>query len=76
MMNNPKVILADEPTGNLDSSNGEKVMNIFEKINKEYKTTIMMVTHEVDYAKRAKRRIHLVDGNIVLDERNENGIRL
>ena len=72
----PEILFADEPTGNLDSSNGEKVMNIFEKINKEYKTTIMMVTHEVDYAKRAKRRIHLVDGNIVLDERNENGIRL
>lgn len=72
----PEILFADEPTGNLDSLNGEKVMNIFEKINREFKTTILMVTHEVDYAKRAKRRIHLVDGNIVLDERNEQGIVL
>jgi putative ABC transport system ATP-binding protein/lipoprotein-releasing system ATP-binding protein len=61
---NPEIIFADEPTGNLDSVNGEKVMDIFEEINRENGTTVMLITHEEDYAKRASRIIHLVDGEI------------
>lgn len=63
----PDILFADEPTGNLDSENGEKVMNIFHKINKDLGTTIIMVTHEPDYAAMASRQIHLVDGRIDYD---------
>ncbi len=66
----PKYLFADEPTGNLDSISGEKVISLFERINKERKTTILMVTHEPDYAARAKRRIGLKDGQIEFDRKN------
>lgn len=65
----PDILFADEPTGNLDLENGEKVMNIFKKINKELGTTIIMVTHEPDYAAMASRQIHLVDGRIDIDSK-------
>lgn len=60
----PRFLFADEPTGNLDSQNGERVMQIFHRINSSLGTTILMVTHESDYAARASRQIHLVDGEI------------
>jgi putative ABC transport system ATP-binding protein/lipoprotein-releasing system ATP-binding protein len=61
----PNYLFADEPTGNLDSTNGIIVMDIFAKINKNLNTTIIYVTHDEDYAKLASRRIHLVDGVVV-----------
>ncbi|MCZ8342155.1 MAG: ABC transporter ATP-binding protein [Leptospira sp.] len=64
LIQKPKYLFADEPTGNLDSINGDKVMQIFQKINMEEKTTVVFVTHDPDYAAAAKRRIHLVDGKI------------
>ncbi len=63
----PEFLFADEPTGNLDTENGEKVMNILRRVNKAYGTTILMVTHEQDFAKMASRHIHLVDGQIEYD---------
>jgi len=60
----PKYIFADEPTGNLDSVSGQKVMDILSKINKENKTTIVLVTHDQDYAAIAKKEIFLVDGRV------------
>jgi putative ABC transport system ATP-binding protein/lipoprotein-releasing system ATP-binding protein len=60
----PTYLFTDEPTGNLDSANGEIVMNIFKKLNAEKKTTIIMVTHDPDFANIASRQIHLVDGRI------------
>ncbi len=60
----PKLILADEPTGNLDSKNGEEVMQILEELNKAG-TTIVMVTHSPSHAERAHRTIYFHDGNIV-----------
>lgn len=63
---NPKLILADEPTGNLDSKNGEEVMNLLTGLNKEG-TTIVMVTHNNHDAEIAHRTIHLFDGQIVKD---------
>jgi putative ABC transport system ATP-binding protein len=63
---NPKVILADEPTGNLDSSHGEEVMKILVDLN-EKGTTIVMVTHSPAYADFANRVIHLFDGHIVTE---------
>jgi len=67
---NPEIIFADEPTGNLDSENGEKVMDIFKEINKNLGTTIVMVTHEPDFALMAKRQIHLTDGIITKDSKD------
>lgn len=67
----PRVLFADEPTGNLDSVNSETVLKIFEEANREYGTTIIMVTHDDGYAARAGRRIHLVDGLIDQDTRKK-----
>lgn len=61
----PEFIFADEPTGNLDSANGELVMRIFHDINVKNKTTIVMVTHDQEFAKNASRQIHLADGKVV-----------
>jgi len=63
---NPKLILADEPTGNLDSKNGEEVMKLLEELNNEG-TTIVMVTHSLTHAERAHRTINLFDGNVVVE---------
>ena len=63
LVNNPEIILADEPTGNLDSKSGREIMDIFRELNKEGKT-IIMITHEVDIAKNAKRIIRLKDGEV------------
>jgi ABC-type lipoprotein export system ATPase subunit len=60
----PRILYADEPTGNLDTYNGDLVMNLLRKINQEEKTTIILITHDPDFAKQAGRQIHLVDGNI------------
>ena len=67
---NPKLILADEPTGNLDSRNGKEVMDLLCELNKEG-TTIVMVTHSQKDASVAQRIINLFDGEIVADVRNE-----
>ena len=61
----PNIILADEPTGNLDSKNSLEVMNILKRANEIYKQTIIMVTHDEELAKFAKRIITMKDGNIV-----------
>lgn len=63
LVNNPQIILADEPTGNLDSKSGGEIMSVFDKLSKEGKT-IMMITHELPIAKHAKRIIRLNDGEI------------
>ena len=60
----PKIIFADEPTGALDSVSGENVMNILSEVNQKNKTTIIMVTHDPDFAKLAHRQIRLADGKI------------
>lgn len=65
LANDPKVILADEPTGNLDSKTGAKVMDFLEKLHKEKGTTIVMVTHDESVAKHADRTEYLKDGQII-----------
>src|SRR3990167_10438020 len=64
LVNDPDIILADEPTGNLDSKSGEEIMKIFEKLNKEGKT-IIIITHEENIAKHARRKINIKDGEII-----------
>jgi putative ABC transport system ATP-binding protein/lipoprotein-releasing system ATP-binding protein len=61
----PKILFADEPTGNLDSSNGQLVMNLFKRINKERGTTIIYVTHDQQFAQMSSRQVNMVDGMIV-----------
>lgn len=63
LVTNPEIILADEPTGNLDSKSGEEVMKIFDNLHKAGKT-IIMITHEMDIAKHAKRVVKIKDGEI------------
>jgi len=67
LVNEPSLILADEPTGNLDSVAGEEVMRIFQDLNEERGITIMLVTHEEDIAEHTRRIIRLQDGQIVSD---------
>ncbi len=73
LINDPSIILADEPTGNLDSVTGEEIMAIFQKLNREGKT-IILVTHEMDIALHADRIIYVRDGIIFKDESVENPI--
>jgi lipoprotein-releasing system ATP-binding protein len=65
--NDPRLILADEPTGNLDSRNGMIVMETFERLVREHGITIIMVTHERSFAARASRQLELRDGRIIAD---------
>ena len=69
LINNPSLILADEPTGNLDSRTGEEIMEIFNDLNKAG-NTIVTVTHEESIARHSKRTIRLFDGEIVADEKH------
>lgn len=69
LVNNPSIILADEPTGNLDTKTGQVVLDTFEKLNKEEGHTIVLITHELDVAQHAHRIIMLRDGEIVEDKK-------
>ncbi len=64
LCNDPLVLLADEPTGNLDSKNSENIFSLFEKLNKENKQTIVVVTHDEHFASETHRIIHITDGKI------------
>lgn len=65
MITNPAIILADEPTGNLDSKSSDEIVTLLKKSNKDYKQTIIMITHNMEIAKIADRVIKLEDGKIV-----------
>jgi lipoprotein-releasing system ATP-binding protein len=67
LVNDPLVILADEPTGNLDTGSAQQLMGLFEKLNRERGTTLVVVTHNLDFARRAARRLLLSEGRLVND---------
>jgi putative ABC transport system ATP-binding protein len=69
LVNNPSIILADEPTGALDTRTSVEVMDIFQRLNQDRKLTVIVVTHEPDVARYAERIIHVRDGRISSDER-------
>jgi len=71
LVNEPAVLLADEPTGNLDTRSGEEIMSIFQELNRDG-ATIMLVTHERDIALHTSRIIHFRDGKLMADEKVEN----
>lgn len=65
LINSPRLILADEPTGNLDSKTGDKILDLLKELNEKDNITVVIVTHEAQVAKRARRHIHVLDGEIV-----------
>jgi lipoprotein-releasing system ATP-binding protein len=67
LMNHPKIVLADEPTGNLDSDTTDQIYDILRKINKKYGTTFIVITHNDDIAQKADRIIELKDGKVLKD---------
>jgi putative ABC transport system ATP-binding protein len=73
LLNNPSLILADEPTGNLDTKTSGEIMDIFTRLNQEKKITLVMVTHEPDIACYAQKRIYMRDGKIIREERGREG---
>lgn len=75
LVNNPSIILADEPTGNLDTKTGEIVLDAFQRLNSEQGHTIVLITHERYVAEHASRIIHIRDGQIIEDEENLNPVR-
>jgi lipoprotein-releasing system ATP-binding protein len=74
LMNRPPIILADEPTGNLDTENTEAVYDLFRTINREWNTTFLIVTHDQDIASMTDRIIELKDGKLVQDVRDPHAV--
>ena len=70
LINNPAIILADEPTGNLDSKAGDEIVSLLKMSNKKYNQTIIVITHDLEIAKQADRVITIEDGKVIKDEQN------
>lgn len=75
IVNNPKVIFADEPTGNLDSATGDKIEKLLFDLNKEKGITLIIVTHDEELAAKCKRQIRIADGEIVEDAKTKKGAK-
>jgi putative ABC transport system ATP-binding protein len=73
-MTRPPVLMADEPTGNLDSANGEQVLNLLLQLNREEETTLILVTHDMNLAAYADRIITLRDGRVLTDVMPERAV--
>ncbi len=74
LVNRPPLVLADEPTGNLDSATSSEIMGLFQKLNREQHISVILVTHESDIAEYARRQIVFRDGLVVSDQRNQQVI--
>ena len=70
MINNPAIMLADEPTGNLDSKASEEIVSLLKLSNKKYNQTVIIITHDMEIAKQTERVITIEDGKIIKDEKN------
>ena len=71
IVTHPKLLLADEPTGSLDSHRSVEIMKLLQKLNDEEGITVVLVTHEPDMAKYAKRIVHFMDGTVASDQENK-----
>ena len=69
IINNPDIVFADEPTGNLDHASGVAVMELFKRLNTEYRKTIVLVTHSEEVLRYCDRHVRLLDGRIIGDEK-------
>lgn len=69
LINDPKIIFADEPIGNLDYENGVKIMELFKTLNQTYHKTILMVTHNLESTSYSQRTLHMLDGKVIDDEK-------
>src|SRR5258708_3188672 len=74
LANRPSVLLADEPTGNLDSDNAAMILDLPIRIQQERQMTLVLVTHDMSIAQRASRVIHMIDGHAVSDRQTGNGV--
>ncbi len=72
LVNDPRIIFADEPIGNLDYKNGIQIMELFKKLNVTYHKTILMVTHNEDTTQYGTRTLHMLDGKVIKDEKNNS----
>jgi putative ABC transport system ATP-binding protein len=72
LINNPSILLADEPTGNLDTKTSIEVMGIFQRLNRERGITVVLITHEVDIAEYGTRNVTFRDGRVVADRKITN----
>ncbi|MFH0767313.1 MAG: ATP-binding cassette domain-containing protein, partial [Bacillota bacterium] len=71
LINEPKIIFADEPIGSLDYQNGISIMELFKTLNQKYNKTILMVTHNEDTTIYGTRTLHMLDGKVIKDEKND-----
>jgi putative ABC transport system ATP-binding protein len=74
LVNRPPLVLADEPTGNLDSVTSNEIMGLFQQLNRDQRISVILVTHESDIAAHARRQIVCRDGVVVSDQRNEQAL--
>ena len=72
LVKSPAILLADEPTGNLDSKSSEEIMAILQRLNRENGVTVVLVTHDADVAAHAERAVHMLDGRVTADETIES----
>ena len=72
IVNEPDLILADEPTGNLDTASGAQIVELLESLHRDAGATLIVVTHDPDLGRRAARRIRIVDGRIAVGERGDH----
>lgn len=75
LVNDPSILLADEPTGNLDSKTGAEIMALFQDLHNEKHQTVVYVTHDLFIARHTERIVHLIDGKIVRDEKVKNPVK-